>query len=176
MSSSSSSDSEIEVSVEKPRKVTIPPSERKKASTAKALEALAAKRKSQKDDKKKEEKKVKAAEALAERVVDTEPKPVVAPAQPSINVDEIKNQLKEELKREADQEKANKKNKKKPVKKKKKPETESESESSSEEEIVVKKPKSKKSITHQKVASAPQQPVFLSGSQLLDELFFQRKF
>lgn len=175
MSSSSSSDSEIEVSVEKPRKVTIPTSERKKASTAKALEALAAKRKSQKDDKKKEEKKVKAAEALAERVVDTEPKPV-APAQPSINVDEIKNQLKEELKREADQEKANKKNKKKPIKKKKKPETESESESSSEEEIVVKKSKSRKGITHQKVASAPQQPVFLSGSQLLDELFFQRKF
>ena len=83
--------------------------------------------------------------------------------------------MKEELKREADQEKANKKNKKKPVKKKK-PETESESELSEEEEIVVKKPKPRKAITHQTVASAPQQPVFLSGSQLLDELFFRGKF
>jgi hypothetical protein len=175
MSDSDSSSSEVEVNVEKPKKVTIPASERKKACTSKALEALALKRKTQKDDKKKTEKKIKAVQALAERVVDTEaPLKPAAVVQPTINVDEIKRQLKEELQREAEQKKANK------IQKKKKivlPES-SESESESEEEEV--KPKSRKQKTpkaHHQVAQIPQQvvPVYRSGSDLLDELFFGKR-
>jgi hypothetical protein len=165
--SDSSSESEVEINVSKPSKTAVP------KKTAKALEALAAKRNAAKVEKIKKAKAPKL-EPVEEEEEEAPPAPKPAPKPPkpevavnqSIDVEKIKADLKAELKREAEEAKKAKKPKKKVVIE----ESESEDE---EEEIVIRKPSRKLPSRSVPVVREPD-PKPLTGSALLDQLFFRR--
>lgn len=176
-SESSGSDLEIEVSRKSlPKKVTLPEESKNPTGVKKALVALAEKRKAKAKIDKEEGKKEKAAKALVKHIEEAKQEPEKATNQ-SIDVEAIKREAREEAYRqlllEKEQATKPKKSKKKVIVEESSSEDE---ESSSEEEVVIKKVKKTKSKSTPAPPAPPAPAPTLTGSALLDSIFFNKGY